>query len=237
LKESDKRKISFFRGKIHLFQIKDYRVSVDLVIFLSKLRGIKSKSRVVDLGAGFGFLSIVIFKKYGCNVIAVERDSQMISLLKENLKLNRAQGKVSVIEADIRKIGEFLNRAEFDVVVMNPPFYPSCFGTDNTYRFEKDTTLKDFIASASYLLRDGGYLNLIIPSFRLYELFILLDKYNLPPRFLSLLYPTIHKPAKLAVVSAVKNVKGPLHLDRAVIVNTTDGGYTKEVADLLESLL
>jgi len=141
LKESG-RIFPFFRGKIRLLQGRKHRVSVDLVVFLSRLRGLRKTSRVADLGAGFGFLSLTIAKKFGCRVFALERDPDMLQLLRENVHLNGLGGKVVPVGMDIREVEEHFERGEFDAVVTNPPFFP---------------------------LRDGGYLNLLIPTFRLYD--------------------------------------------------------------------
>ncbi|HIC97881.1 MAG TPA: methyltransferase domain-containing protein, partial [Aquificaceae bacterium] len=216
----------FFRGKVRIKQPKKHRVSVDLILFLSKLRGVKRTSRVMDLGAGFGFLSIVIAKRWGCCVHALERDPLMISFLKENVELNSLGGKVKVVEGDLREVGKVYERGSFEVVVSNPPFFPKDYRrSDGGIHFESDTSLADFISASSHLLRDGGYLNLLVPSFRLHETFVYLERYKLPPRFLSVMYPTQSKGGKLCVVVSRKNVPGPLELDRPLIINEGEGTY------------
>ncbi len=210
---------------------------MDLVIFLSRLRGIRRRSRVADLGAGFGFLSVVTAKKFGCEVHALERDPEMLSLLEENVKMNALAERVLPVEVDIRRVEERFRRGEFDVVIANPPFFPASYRGGNRYHFEEDTTLADFVRASSYLLRDCGYLNILIPSFRLYELFSLLGEFNLPPRFLTMIYPKPDKAGKLSVVTAVRNVPGPLQVDRALFINRPDGSYTEEVEELLENFL
>ena len=228
----------FFRGKLKLIQPKKHKVSVDLVVFLSKIRGIKRDSRVIDLGAGFGFLSIALALKFGCKVWAVERDKLMLSLLEENIKLNDVSDVVEVVPADVRFLREKFTRGSFDVVVSNPPFYPESYGVnDGGFHFEKDTTLKDFLNTASHLLRDGGYANFLSPAFRLRELVCGMEKVNLRVRFLSLIYPTLIKGAKLCCASALRNVPGPMTLDAPVVLNDPAGGYTEGIESLLESFL
>jgi len=236
LKESG-RIFPFFRGKIRLLQGRKHRVSVDLVVFLSRLRGLRKTSRVADLGAGFGFLSLTIAKKFGCRVFALERDPDMLQLLRENVHLNGLGGKVVPVGMDIREVEEHFERGEFDAVVTNPPFFPRSYGCTNGYHFEDDTTLKDFIRSASYLLRDGGYLNLLIPTFRLYELFLMLAESNLPARFVTLIHSRPDRAPKLCVVTSIRNVPGPLQVDKPLFINSPEGGYTEEVKELLENFL
>lgn len=237
MKSTDKP-FPFFRGKLLLYQPEEHKVSVDLVLFLSKVRGIKKSSKVVDLGAGFGFIAIVLAKKFGVKVTAVEIDDTMLSLLKKNIEVNRLSHLVEVVKADLREIHKHFKRGSFDVVVANPPFYPKDYSPNpDPYHFELKATLRDFVEAASYLLRDGGYFNLLVPAFRLAETFSYLEKANLPPRFLSLVYPTLKKKARLAIVTSVRNVKGPLDVERPLVINEESGGYTEEVRHLLENFL
>ncbi len=237
MRGSDKR-FPFFRGKLQIVQPKKHRVSVDLVLFLSRIKGIKKNSKVADLGAGFGFLSLVVAKKWGCEVHAIERDGDMLKLLRENVKINALGERIKIVEGDVREVEKLYSRGVFDAVISNPPFYPREYGKeDGGFHFEGDTTLEDFIRAGSYLLRDGGYMNLLVPSFRLFELMGYLSKYNLPPRFLSVIYPNLRKDGKLCVVSSIRNVPGPLRLEPPLVVNRDDGGYTEEVEALLEGFL
>jgi len=232
------KEFSFFRGKLRFIQPEEHRVSVDLILFLSRLRGIKKCSKVADLGAGFGFLSIVIAKKFGCEVYALERDERSFHLLEENVKLNDLGNLVKPMNTDIREHRRSFRRGEFNVVVANPPFYPKEYGIeDGGFHFESDTGLKDFVEAASYMLRDGGYMNLLIPAFRLHESFLLMESFNLPPRFLSVVYPTKSKGGKLCIISAIRNCPGPLNMDKPLVVNEEESGYTPEVESLLEGLL
>ncbi len=237
MKNTDKL-FYFFRGKIRLYQPPEYRLSVDLVIFLSKIKGIKRNSKVIDLGAGFGFIAISLAKKYGVKVVAFEVDKSMLKLLRKNVEINNLSSLVEVIGGDVREVKNFFERNSFDVVVANPPFFPKNYAPNpNPYQFELRGTLKDFIRAGSYLLRDGGYFNLLIPSFRLAEAFREMEIVNLPPRFLSLVYPTLNKKAKLSIITGIKNISGILDVDKPIVINREDGDYTDEVSNLLESFL
>ncbi len=228
----------FFRGKLRLKQPKGHRVSVDLILFLSRLRGIRGSSKVVDLGAGFGFLSLSVCLKWGCEVHAIERDPLMLSLLRENVRLNSLEDKVKIVEGDVRKVEPLYGRGSFDVALLNPPFYPKSYcKEDGGFHFEGDTTLRDFVAAASYLLRDGGYMNILIPSLRLYELFNYLRELNLPPRFMSLIYPKVDRDGRLSIVTSIRNVPGPLRVESPLIINEPEGGYTPQVRAILEGFI
>ena len=239
MKNTDNLKlVSFFRGKLKFFQPKEHRISVDLLIFLSKIKPLKKNQKVIDLGAGFGFLSITLAKKYRVKVVAFEYDEKMVKILRENVKLNGLGELVKVVKGDVKEVDKYFPKDSFNVVVSNPPFYPVNYSPEpEPYHFEVNATLEDFVKASSYLLKDGGELYILVPCFRLYELSNYLRDFNLPLRRLSLIYPTIEKRAKLAVVVSVRNVSGPLECDKPLIINEKGGEYTKEVKELLESFL
>ncbi len=239
---SDKRSlIDFFRGKLRLYQAKGCKVSVDKVIFLSKIKGVKKHSRVIELGAGTGFLSLSVAKRFGTQVVALELDSEAYRLLEENVKLNSLEDKVNPILANVKEVRNIFPRGAFDVVITNPPFYRREFAAPgerpDPAEVELFGSLEDFLSAASYLLKDSGYLNLLFPSFRLQELFIKLSNYNLAPSDLWILYPTPKKGGKLSVVVARRNLKPDLRVHPAVILNSEDGTYMPDVAELLEGWL
>ena len=237
MKEQDKP-FPFFRGELLLYQPQKHRVSVDLVLFLSKIRGIRRSSKVADLGAGFGFISLALAKKYKVKISAIELHDEMLSLLKKNVEINNLSSLIEIVKGDVRYISELFDRGSFDVVIANPPFFPKDFSPNpDPYHFEISASLEDFIKAAAYLLRDGGYFNLLIPSFRLFETFSFLGSYNLPPRFLSLIYPTVNKKARLAVITSIKNVGGSLDVDKPLIINDETGNYTPEVRKVLEEFI
>ncbi len=72
---------------------------------------------VLDAGAGFGFLSRILAKK--CKwVIAVEKDTQIVKVLREQVKNIE---NVAVIEGDVLKTA----LPQFNKVIAAPPYYLS----------------------------------------------------------------------------------------------------------------
>ncbi|WP_333785342.1 methyltransferase [Thermocrinis sp.] len=229
------REFDFFRGKVKFIQPKAHRLSVVEILFVWSIKGIKRKSLVADLGAGFGALSILIALKYNCKVIAVEKDHTMIQLLKQNVKNNNLEDRIEVLECDVRKINQFLERQSLDCVVINPPFYekPSA----NPYHTEIDGTLGDFLESASYILKDGGFINILLPSYRLLEACGVMESLNIRPMYLKFFHPFIDRHAKLVRIVGVKNLKPKLIVESPLIINHKQNKYTEEVQRILENFL
>jgi len=96
--------------------------------FLSKIvqaGGISSKDTVLEIGPGTGILTEALLK-IGAKVLAIEKDPQLVTFLKEKFKTNK---NLTVIQADIR---DFIRNQEFKnsklkiknyKVVGNIPYY------------------------------------------------------------------------------------------------------------------
>ncbi len=229
------KEFGFFRGKVRFKQPKKHRLSIIELLFISNIKGIKKKSKVIDLGAGFGALSILIAIKYGCPVWAVEKDPLMLELLEYNVIKNGLEEKIQIINSDIKKLMELVKPHSFDCVVANPPFFRQA--GSNPYHHETETTLEDFIKTASKLLRDGGVLNLLITAERFFESLQLMDKHRIGVASLRFFHPKINKGAKVVSIYGRRNFKPTPTVEKPLIINEEKGGYTEEVKSMLAHLL
>ncbi len=230
------KEFSFFGGKVKFKQPKEHRLSVVELLFVANLKIIKKSSKVLDLGAGFGALSILIALKFGCEVYALERDSVMLNLLRYNLRINKLVDKIKVIEADLKYYNKFIKPSYFDCVVVNPPFYTQ-ENTNNPYHFETDTKLEDFLDCAYYALKNNGYLNLLIPTNRLNEVYKNLSVKDLVPVYIRFFYAKENKNAKLARIVCKKKAKSQVTIEKPLIINKLDGSYTPEVQNIINFMI
>jgi len=230
------KEFEFFRGKVRFKQPRKHRLSIVEILFVANLKGIKKSSKVLDLGAGFGTLSILISLKYSCQVWAMERDPIMLQLLRENIRLNKLEDKIHVLDLDLRTAENFLKAQSFDVVVANPPFY-RVYNPANVYHHETDTSLEDFVKTASFLLKDGGHFNILVASHRLIESIIHMKNHRMEVESLRFFYPKLQKNAKIVRIHALKNLRPSPFVEKPLIINEDSGEYTQEVKSLLESFL
>jgi len=232
------KEFEFFRGKVRFIQPKQHRLSVIEILFLSALKGIKKSHLVADLGAGFGALSIPIALKFNCNVLAIERDPTMLLLLRKNVENNHLQHRVEILEADVKEIDQKLKPQSVNCVVLNPPFYPKQSATENNpYHTEMYGKLEDFLRASAYILKDGGFINLLVPSFRLLEACNIMENLNIKPAYLKFFHSFIDKHAKLVRIAGVKNLNPKLVVESPLIINHKESKYTQEVWEILERFL
>ena len=62
-------------------------------------RAVKPNSVVFDVGANFGYYSLLLAKKPGCKIYAFEPESRMFARLQRNIALNNLQNSVTSIRA------------------------------------------------------------------------------------------------------------------------------------------
>ncbi len=74
---------------------------------------------IVDMFAGIGPFSILIAKNKECSIVAMDKNPDAITLLIENLKLNRLKGEIKPVTGDS---GELLHSYKnIDRIIMNLP--------------------------------------------------------------------------------------------------------------------
>jgi release factor glutamine methyltransferase len=80
-----------------------------------------NEALILDLCAGTGCVGIALAKEIGCNVIAVEKSSEAIEYLKQNVKLNNVESQVEIVKADILEEQLSIVNCQFFIVI-NPPY-------------------------------------------------------------------------------------------------------------------
>ena len=85
-------------------------------ILLENYLKIGKKGKTLDVGAGVGFLGIVISKINDVSVDMLEINERAVSLCEENIKLNKTN-KCKVYESNLyEKVND-----KYDVIISNPP--------------------------------------------------------------------------------------------------------------------
>ncbi|TPD98190.1 peptide chain release factor N(5)-glutamine methyltransferase [Metamycoplasma equirhinis] len=96
---------------------------------------LNSKSKVLDLGCGSGFIGLSIAKNKKCNVTLVDRNSQAIKQSKLNAKLNNLN--VSVIKSNwFQKVNE-----TYDLIISNPPYLKTLKNLSKSLKYEPKNAL------------------------------------------------------------------------------------------------
>ena len=143
-----------------------FRYGTDAVVlsdFAAKY--IKKGSRLLDVGTGTGILPLLLSAKTeAAELVGLEIQEEMVLLAERSVHLNEQsgalkQGRVRIVEGDIRNVKEYFPPRSFDVVVTNPPYKRNGTGIRSgserldLARHEISCTLPQFVQSASFLLK------------------------------------------------------------------------------------
>lgn len=171
---------------------------------LSNFAAPPAGTRVCDLGAGTGILSVLLAGKYGCVVTAVEIQEKCCALIEENARRNGLP--ITVAHMPMQEF-----RGNFDAVVCNPPYrkagsgYPRGTESERIACFEEKVTLKEVAQCAARLLSTGGKFYLVHTVTRLAEVLATLKAHKLEPKKLQILRPAPHKPPHVFLLECRKD--------------------------------
>ena len=227
---------------IKLYQSRNgYRFSVDALLLYSFVNMPKAK-RIADLGAGSGIVGLLLAKKYpDAHVSLFELQERLATLAKKNIALNSLEGRVRVIEADIREMKPCSTASRmgcFDIAVSNPPFRKPKTGLISPEeeraiaRHEIRLKLPELICAVHYLLCPKGKLFLIHHPERLTEIAGSLKEKGMEVKRLRFVHSHMSSVAKMVLVEAVKGGRGGAKIERPFYIYNEHGGHSEEMLQI-----
>lgn len=211
----------------------DYAFSQDSV-FLANMAKISNRDRVLDLGCGSGILAtLALVKKGAKSAVGVELQPKLCDMAMRSAALNGLD--IKIINCDVKDVNHHLSAESFDKVLCNPPYFtphsPVADGSSGIARTESSANLDDFIKGASYALKFGGDLWIVIKVSRLAGIIASLERHNLAAKELILIYPKLSRGVDSVIISARKGGKEGL-ITKTFIAQNEDGTFTQEYINL-----
>jgi tRNA1(Val) A37 N6-methylase TrmN6 len=124
--------------------------------------------RLLDLGSGIGSVGLSVLWRFPESVLtAVEVQEVSFALLRENVRANSLEERVTAIHGDLR-IGGFSE--QFDLVTGSPPYFDVKDGIVSgdsqraAARFELHGDVTDYCAAAARALAPGGRFVFCFPT-------------------------------------------------------------------------
>lgn len=226
--------------KIDLVPGTDYKIYQDRkkfsygtdAIFLSDF--IKTKKTLVDLGTGTGIIPLRVYKE-GMKIYGLEIQKEVAEMAQASVDLNGLTGSIEILNMDLRQVEEVLGRSSIDTVVSNPPYMRAegaLVNEDENFalsRHEITCKLEDIIRVANYLLSPLGDFYMVHRPDRLVDIFYLMRKYQIEPKYIRLVQAKEGKKPNLLLVHGRKQAKIDLKFLDPLIVYKEDGSYTDEI--------
>jgi len=227
-------------GRIRVIQPrKGYRFSVDSIL-LARFVPVRSRDRVLELGAGTGVISLAIAALHQPReIVAIEIQPELVAMIRRSAELNSLDS-IRAVAADLRKLNDAkVPREGFDVVVANPPYRASKAGRVSPHesrriaRSESSGTLADFVAAASRSTRRGGRAVFVFAADRSAELISVLREHYLEPKRIRFVHPYSSATATAILIEARKNGGIEVAIEPPLILFHSPGVYSREARAIL----
>lgn len=227
------------RGELKIKQPQENegpRVNLDTILLAHFTRP-KKRERILEIGCAHGAVSLILAKR-GHNVEGADIQPHLIRMASENALDNGLEGKTKFYTADIRDHRKIWEAQSFDRVAVNPPYFEPKSGSVSpsealaTALNGSECTLEDIVQACRYLLKNKGYLDIVIHAARVGELMALLDKYNIAPKKFRSVHPKPGAEASVVLIEAVRASKHGLRIEAPLFVLDEEG---KETLQLLEA--
>ena len=241
LKENERIDDLQYKGLKIIQNNKGFCFGIDSIILSDFAKNIKEGSKVVDLGTGSGVIGLLLCKKTKLKeVIGIEIQEDVAEMAKRSISLNNLEDKFKIYQTDINKIfdNKILNKNQYDVVVMNPPYKEIGTGKTNEdekkliSRHEIKATLSDFIRTSAKLLKDRGELYLVHKPERIADIICKMRENKIEPKEMQIVYPYAHSDASIILMKGIKNGKKFLKIDKPLCIYEKDGEYTKQIKEI-----
>lgn len=223
---------------IDIYVNENHRFGTDAVLLAAFASPYPSET-VCDLCTGCGIIPLFFCKnKPPKKIYGVELQKEAVELFTRSVTENGLTDKVFPIEADLTDTKMLLERipaGSADTVTVNPPYYKENSGktklteAQRIARHEIACNLGDVINAAELLLKYGGSLKMCHLPERVAEIFYLMQKKNIQPKKLTLVFNKAGEKPWLALISGKKGGKVGLDIDKPLIMRNENGEYTSEL--------
>ena len=168
-------------------------------------------------------------------IYGVELQKDVADMAQRSVELNNLQEKIEIINQDVNDILNVLKPGTVDAITVNPPYKALNSGVKNIEnsltisRHEVYCTLENIISKSAKLLKSGGSFFMVHRPERLVDILFLMRKYNMEPKRIRFVQPSINNVANLVLVEGLRAGKPFLKFEKTLFVYNENGKYTDEI--------
>jgi tRNA1Val (adenine37-N6)-methyltransferase len=225
-------------GNLSVFQKKKgYRYSVDSYLLASFVEE-KPGTEVLDIGSGSGVVSLLLASVKDLRMTGIEIQKELAEMSIRSVEKAGLSDKICIKCCDIKNYSGH----RVDAILTNPPFRPVNTGRINPHsekaiaRHELEIDLDGLLEKTYQLLKTGGRLYIVYPSWRLPDLISCLRANRLEPKRLRFVHTSIESHSEICLVNAIKNGGKECVVERPVLVYSRDKIYHKEMESIFQNL-
>jgi len=198
------------------------------------LQSVTEETKLLDLCSGTGIVPLLLAAKTRCkDITGLELQKDVADMAERSVKLNKQEGRMKIIQGDLREIRNLGMNSSMNVVTCNPPYMNA--GLRNTTdrklisRHEVMCTLADVCLATALTLKSNGRFYMVHRPNRLVDIFNELRKVKLEPKRIRLVHPYENSEANMVLLEAVKGGNTQLTVEKPLIVYKDKNIYTDEI--------
>ena len=200
--------------------------TTDAVLLADFAKGLKG-SRVCDLGAGTGIISLLLIgRRPELCVTGLEISPDLAALAQRSAALNDLAGQMHILQGDIREIHQLLPATSFDAVICNPPYHADGQGGQHSHQHCCDE--EDVAGAAGFLLKPKGRLYVCCPPKRMFVMAEAMKRRSIEPKRLRLVASLPHKAPYLCLIEGISGAKPGCVLEPQLVLMQDSGTYSAE---------
>lgn len=233
--EQDQIKLEPLCNNIQVYVSKNHTFNSDTIL-LSDFINPSPRHRVIELCCGCGAMSLMWFnEKAPKELYCVDIQKEACDLLEKSIEFNHLQGQITVINEDLKKLKDILKFKKFNVVAVNPPYYPIKSGLNSEIysnmvaKHQTECTLEDVIKASSQILRISGKLCISYRQEGLCDLLCYMRKYGIEPKRVRFIHHRADKPPKTVMVEGRYKSQPGMLVMPPLIMEDSDGNMTDEI--------
>lgn len=195
-----------------------------------------SDKKIIDFCSGNAPVPMLLSFRTQARIFGVELQNYIYKMGLDSIVENKMDKQITFINDDINNIKKYFSSESFDVVTCNPPYFKykhdslvNINDKKTVARHEVTMKLEDVIVNAKYLLKTGGVFAMVHRPDRLIEIINMMQKNNIEPKRLRIVYPKYGKDANMILIEGIKNGKSGLKILKPLIVYDGDNKYVDEV--------
>ena len=202
---------------------------------LSSFPRLKRGMQVLDLGAGYGLLGLLLLRRCPDLIVTgLELNAHAVELGTKNAEENQLSQHLLFRQGDLREHTS-IPAGHFDLVVCNPPYFPSGHGASapdavrRGAREEVSCTLEDVCMAAARALRWSGSFCLVHKPDRLTDLLCAMRTAKLEPKRLRFIQKSASSAPSLLLAESRLGGRPGLIIEPPLILQNPDETPTTEL--------
>jgi tRNA1Val (adenine37-N6)-methyltransferase len=218
---------------------KFFSFGIDAVL-LAYFAKVKKNLAGVDFCSGSGIIPLLMYaRNETLSIKAIEIQSDLCDMAKRSVDINNLNKNIEIIEGDLRKIDQIINKNSIDFITVNPPY-----NSKNSLKNESDAiaiarheiqcNINDIALAAKYILKPFGDIFMIHRPERIVDICSIFRENGIEVKIIQLVQSKLEKEPSNILIKARIGAKMGALIPKPIIIYNNKNEYTsllKEIYD------